>query len=397
MSSHRFARPATAGPSTAGAAPRAALLLAFLLAACGGKHPAAPAGQPVTAITLKAQPAAISVDYPGQIEASNTVEIRPRVGGVLELQEAVEGQVVHRGQLLFQIDRGPYAAALAQAQAALAQALATAAQTARDLARVQPLSAVDALSQRELDAAVAADSSAKAQIESTRAAVKNAQLNLSWTEVRAPIDGTMSRALIRLGGVVTAYTTLLTTLYQLDPVYVNFAIGEQRLLQVQKDLGRAPDQSNPSQRTFHLMLSDGSEYPLPAKLNFVDAAVDTRTDTLAVRLTVPNPQRMLKPGLYVRVISAAAERPNALLIPQRAVQTLQDKSFVWTVDDKQQAQPRDVVMGQQIGSDWVVEKGLSAGDIVVIDGTQKLRPGTLVQVQAPAAAAPAATAQKPGA
>jgi membrane fusion protein, multidrug efflux system len=352
------------------------------LAACGSHGPKGPAPLPVAALKLKAQPAAIAQEYPGQVEASNTVEIRPRVGGVLERQEAVEGQVVRRGQLLFEIDREPYAAALAQAQAALAQALATAAQAERDLARAQPLSAIDALSQKELDAAVAANGSARAQVEAARAAAKSAELNLSWTQIRAPIDGVMSRALIRIGGLVTAYTTLLTTVYQTDPVYVNFSIGEQRLLQVQRDLGRPPDQRNPSKRQYRILLADNSEYPLPALLNFVDAAVDTRTDTLALRLSVPNPQRLLKPGLYVRVISAAAERSNALLIPQRAVQTLQDKTFVWVVDDKRQAQPRDVTMGQQIGGDWVIEKGLAAGDVVIVDGTQKLRAGTPVEVQA---------------
>lgn len=197
----------------------------------------------------------------------------------------------------------------------------------------------------------------------------------------------MSRALIRVGGVVTAYTTLLTTVYQTDPMYANFSVGEQRLLQVQRELGRPLDQHNPSQREFRILLADGSEYELPGKMNFIDAAVDLRTDTLALRLTVPNPKQFLHAGQYVRVVVATRERPNALLLPQRAVQLLQDKNYVWIVDSAGKAQQRDVKMGQQQGSDWVVEEGLAPGDVVVVDGTQKLKSGTPVRIQPLAAPA----------
>ena len=243
------------------------------------------------------------------------------------------------------------------------------------------LTAIDALSEKELDAAVAANDSAQAQVKAAEAAVKTAELNLGYTEVRSPIDGVMSRALIRIGGVVTAYTTLLTTVYQTDPMYANFSVGEQRLLQVQRELGRPLDQHNPSQRQFRLLLADGSEYELPGTMNFVDAAVDLGTDTLALRLTVPNPKQFLHAGQYVRVVVATRERPNALLLPQRAVQLLQDKNYVWIVDSAGTAQQRDVKMGQQQGSDWVVEEGLAPGDVVVIDGTQKLKSGTPVRIQ----------------
>jgi membrane fusion protein (multidrug efflux system) len=255
------------------------------------------------------------------------------------------------------------------------------------LARARPLTAIDALSQRELDAAVAANASSQAQVKAAEAAVKTAELNLGYTQVRSPIDGVMSRALIRIGGVVTAYTTLLTTVYQTDPMYANFSVGEQRLLQVQRELGRPLDQHNPSQRQFRIQLADGSEYEFPGTMNFVDAAVDLRTDTLPLRLTVPNPKQFLHAGQYVRVVVATRERPNALLLPQRAVQILQDKNYVWIVDSAGTARQRDVKMGQQQGSDWVVEEGLAPGDVVVIDGTQKLKSGTPVRVQPLAAPA----------
>jgi len=327
--------------------------LLVLAAGCGHKAPTTSQPVQVSTLTMRARPTAFTQEYPAQLEASNTVEIRPQVSGILLRQVAVEGTAV---------------------QAAQAQAV-------RDLARARPLVAIDAVSQKELDATIAANDSAAGQVKAGEAAVKTAQLNLGYTKIGSPIDGTMSRALIRLGGVVTAYSTLLTTVYQTDPMWANFSVGEQRMLQVQRELGRPLDQHNPSQRQFRLLLADGSEYTLPAQMNFVDAAVDLRTDTLALRLTVPNPTQLLKAGQYVRVIVATREQPNALLIPQRAVQVLQDKNFVWVVDAAGKAEERDVRMGQQQGSDWVVEQGLAPGDIVVVDGTQKLKAGTPVQVQ----------------
>jgi membrane fusion protein (multidrug efflux system) len=290
--------------------------------------------------------------------------------------------------VLFEIDPLPYQAALAQAQATLAQTQAAKAQAERDLARARPLQELDAVSQRELDAAEAADSATKAQVQAQSAAVQAAQLNLGYTTVRSPIDGTVSRALIRLGGLVTAYSTLLTTVYQTDPMYVNFSIGAQRLLQLQRELNRAPDQRNESQRAFRVLLSDGEEFPTPAKLNFIDPVVDLRTDTLPIRVIVPNPQELLRSGQYVKVSVETRERPDALIIPQRAVLELQDKNYVWVVDAQNKAQTRDVTMGARVGQGWLVEKGLSAGDTVVIDGVQKLKPGTPVVPQTPSPSTP---------
>ena len=366
------------------------LAVLALAAACGGKAAGPPAPQPVATLTMRPQPTSLTQEYPAQLEASNTVEIRPQVAGILLRQAALEGTPVKHGQMLFEIDPQPYIAALAQAQAGLAQAHAALAQAERDLARARPLTEQDAISQRELDATIAAHESAQSQVKAGEAAVKTAELNLGYTQVRSPIDGVMSRALVRIGGVVTAYTTLLTTVYQTDPMYANFSVGEQRLLQVQRELGRPLDQHNPSQRQFRILLADGSEYELPGSMNFVDAAVDLRTDTLAIRLTVPNPKQFLHAGQYIKVVVATRERPNALLLPQRAVQVLQDKNFVWIVDHADTAQQRDVKMGQQQGNDWIVEEGLAPGDVVVVDGTQKLKPGTPVRAEPLAMPAPAA-------
>jgi membrane fusion protein (multidrug efflux system) len=352
----------------------------FLAAGCGGSGPPAPHGVPVVTIRIAPHPVAVPQEYPAQLEASNTVEIRPRVGGVLERQEAVEGQRVKAGQVLFVIDRQPYQAALAQAQATLAQAQAAKAQAERDLERARPLSQLDALSQRELDAAIAAGAATTAQVQAAQAAVRTAELNLDYTVVRAPIDGVMSRALTRLGGLVTAYTSLLTTVYKTNPMYVNFSISEQRLLQLQRELGRPPDQRNPSKTRFRVFLTDGTELEAPADLNFVDAAVDLRTDTLPIRLEIPNPKQLLRSGQYVKVSVDTPLQADAIVIPQRAVQELQDKRFVWIVDKDGKAAPRDVTLGARIGQDSLVLKGLAPGDLLVVDGTQKLREGTLVDL-----------------
>jgi membrane fusion protein (multidrug efflux system) len=343
-------------------------LITLLVLTAGCEQKASTQQQPVAVatLTMRGHPLAITEEYPAQLEASNTVEIRPQVSGILQRQAGLEGTLMHQGDVLFEIDPQPFIAALGQAQAGLAQAHAAQAQAIRDLARARPLSQIDAVSERELDAAVAANDSASAQVKAAEAAVQTAQLNLGYTKVRSPIAGTMSRALIRLGGVVTAYTTLLTTVYQTDPMWANFSVGEQRMLQIQRELGRPMNQGNPSERQFRLLLADGSEYNVPAKLNFVDAAVDTRTDTLALRLTVPNPDGLLKAGQYVRVQVATAEQPNTLLVPQRAVQVLQDKNFVWIVDKAGKAQMRDVHMGPQQGNYWIVEQGLAPGDVVIV-------------------------------
>ena len=365
---------------TASAALGAGAVTLLGAAACGRGSPPAQRHVAVNAIRLVAHPISVTEEYPAQIEASNTVEIRPRVGGVLERQSAVEGQHVRAGQILFEIDPEPYRAALAQAQATLAQAEAAQAQAVRDLARAKPLSAIDALSQRELDAAEAANAATAAEVRAGQAAVRTAELNLGWTVVRAPIDGEMSRALIRIGGLVTANNTLLTTLYQTDPMYVNFSIGEQRLLQLPHELGRPPDQSTRSTRQFRVYLADGEELSTPAELNFVDAAVDLRTDTLPVRLAVPNPKGLLRAGQYAKVTVDAQAPPSALSVPQRAVQELQDKRFVWIVDADGKAQPRNVELGPRVGAEILIQSGVAPGDTVVVDGMQKLKPGTPVDV-----------------
>jgi membrane fusion protein (multidrug efflux system) len=373
----------------------AAAIVAALLTGCSPKKPPAPPPPEVTVLDVKHTPATYTEDYVAQAEAVNAVEIRPRVGGVLEKQLPNEGERVKAGELLFVIDPQPYIQALAQARATLAQNEASLEQSQRDLGRATSLSQIDAVSQQELDATIAKNKANIASVSAGHAEVKTAQLNLGYTSIASPIDGTMGRAQLRVGGLAVANSTLLTTVYETSRVYVNLSISEQRLLALQKQLGRAPNQNTMEAPPFRLFLIDGSEYPLRPKLNFIDPAVDTRTGTLAIRLEVPNPERLLHAGEFARVQVTTLQDPDAIVLPQRAIQDLQGKNYVWELDGDGKAQQRDVEMGPRIGEDWLVAKGVKVGDRVIVDGVQRLRPGMPVkpspyvptQVPTPGAAA----------
>src|SRR5665213_2989145 len=358
----------------------------FLAAACSRQAPAPPAPVDVSTLTVTPHPTTFPEDYVAQIEAINAVEIRPRVGGMLEHRVPIEGEPVKAGELLFVIDREPYIAALAQAKATLAQSEAASLQSQRDLVRAKSLSEIDAVSQQELDAAVAKNQANLASIDAANAAVRTAELNLGYTTITSPIDGVMGRAQLRQGGMVTANSTLLTTIYQTDRMYVNFSLSEQRLLSLQRQLGRALSQDSKTLPPFRIFLADGSEYPQKPRLNFIDPAVDSRTGTLALRLEVENPQQLLHAGQFARVQVMAQQDPNAILVPQRAVQDLQGNDYVWVVDAKGRAQQRDVRMGTRVGDDWQVQQGLNAGDVVIVDGVQHVKSGSQVQIT-PASAA----------
>ncbi|HEV7613354.1 MAG TPA: efflux RND transporter periplasmic adaptor subunit [Steroidobacteraceae bacterium] len=347
--------------------------------ACSKSAPPAPAAVAVSTITITPHPVTFPEDYVGQTEAVNAVEIRPRVGGMLEKRVPIEGEPVKAGELLFVIDREPYIAALAQAKASLAQSEAASLQSQRDLKRAKSLSEIDAVSQQELDAAVAKNQANLASIDAAKAAVRSAELNLGYTTILSPIDGVMGRAQLRQGGMVAANSTLLTTIYEIDRMYVNFSVSEQRMLSMQRQLGRAPSQNSKTPPPFRIFLADGSEYLQTPRLNFIDPAVEPRTGTLALRLEVDNPHQLLHAGQFARVQVAAQQDPNAIVVPQRAVQDLQGKNYVWIVDAAGQAQQRDVRLGPRVGSDWQVQQGLKAGDVVIVDGVQHLKPGVPVK------------------
>ena len=355
-------------------------VLAIALGGCNGKGPnQAPPPPAVGVITTVAQPVTVNEEFVAQTEAVDTVEIRARVSGVLERQAFVDGAPVTKGDLLFVIDQQPFVAALAQARAALAQTQASHLNSKQILERIRPLLADQAISQQDLDAAIAREAVDAANEEAAKAQVKTAELNLEYTTIRAPRDGNISKALIKPGGLVNAVTTLMTTLYSVDPIYVNFTLSEQKLLDLQKRakgrLGAGSDKLS----DYRLKLVDGSEYKFSGRLNFVDAAVDPQSGTLQLRLSVPNSERELRPGQFVRVIVPGVENPNAIRVPQQAVQEMQGKRSVFVVNADGKVAYREIGATLRLDNDWVVESGLQPGETVIVEGINKVRPGAPVK------------------
>src|SRR5215475_341200 len=317
---------------------------------------------------MVARPAVAQEEYVAHLEASNTVEIRPQVEGLLKQQAAVEGQRVAAGELLFLIDPDPFVAALAHAEAEKAQAEARLAQAKRDLERVKRLFDSNVTSQQALDAAEAQEKAARAAVRAGEAGVETAQLRLGYTRVTSPISGVVGRAEVRIGAAV----------YANDPMYVDFSISEQRMLQMQRDFG--PDLAKGA-NGFRIVLADGSEYPHAGDLDFVDQALDEKTATLPMRLVVPNPDGLLRANQFARVVVPVESIPNAIVVPVRAVQEFQGMHSVWIVDAQGLAQTRDVALGARLDGEWIVKSGLAPGDRVVVDGVQKLRPGVAVSTE----------------
>jgi len=371
----------------------------FVIGACsvaligckGDAKPAAP--PPLEVSVIEATPSMVTVfnEYVAQTQAPDTIEIRSQVTGLLDRQAFADGARVKRGELLYVIDQRPFEAQVAQAKASLAQAEANLLNAKQNLARNSRLIAQKAVSQQDYDTAVAQERSSTALVEAQKALLRNSELNLEFATLRAPRDGTMSSSLVKSGSLITAQQTLLTTLYSSDPMWVNFTISEDRLLELQKTLkhpvGDRPDQAPP----FHIRLADGSDYQLPGKLNFVDATIDQKSGTLQVRISVPNPDRLLRPGLFVRVIVAAFDNPSAFRIPQQSVQELQGLKTVFVVGADDKVESRQIAATFRQGNDWIVEGGLKPGERVVVEGVNKIRPGAMVKpVAAAAAGTPAA-------
>ncbi|POZ62879.1 efflux RND transporter periplasmic adaptor subunit [Chromobacterium alticapitis] len=386
--------------------PRSAhgLLLAALaasLAACGQK-PDAQAGAampPVPVAVLKAEPADVPVSYEfvGQAAGSREVEVRARVGGILQKRAYAEGKPVKAGDLLFQIDPQPFQATLDQARANLQVQQAQLSRTKQDYDRILPLFKENAVSQKDRDDAQAAFDSAKASVAAAKAQVEQAQINLGYTRVTAPISGITSQEARSEGSLVatTADASLLTKISQLDPIYVNFSMSDSDMLNLRKmqHAGKLK-LANGGGFEVQLKLPDGSQYGKTGHLNFTDSLVDATTGTIRSRASFANPQGGILPGQFVRVQLNGAVRTAAITVPQRAVLTTQQGKMVWVVGADGKVAPRPIVTSQEVGLSVLVEQGLKAGDQVVVDNIIKLRPGAAVKphplqadASAPAAAA----------
>jgi membrane fusion protein, multidrug efflux system len=364
--------------------------LLLTLSACSKeKAPAAMPAPEVPVVTVGAKDTPLDFELVAQLRGFEDVEIRARVEGYLESIDYKEGSTVKKGQRLFTIDDQQYIAALAQAQATLANAQTQFDKADLDVTRFTPLAAERAVSQAELDNALSARKSGRAAIEAAKANLEKVRLNLSYTKITSPIQGLAGKAEHKVGDLVgKGDPTLLTTVSSIDPIRVSVAIPEADYLRFTRsiDAGKAVRASAPPV----LILSDGTRHPYPGKLLFVDRAVDPQTGTLRVDLSFPNPEKTLRPGLYGKVKAESEVVKDALLVPQRAVQELQGTYTVVVVGEGDKVETRKVKPGQKVGNLWIIEEGLKNGDRVVIEGFQRLRDGMVVVPKPAAAPAPAA-------
>ncbi len=367
-------------------------LVAFL-SACGPSggsqgHGGPGAMPPAQVGTITVQPRLVLApfEYTGQTAGSREVEVRARVTGILLKRNFLEGGPVKRGQSLYTIDPAPFQAALARAEADVAVAAARLDQAKRESVRLRALVADKYVSQKLYDDAASAEAIGDAELKSARARLTEARLNLEYTRVDSPATGIASRSQRSEGTLVSGPDVLLTTVTQVDPIWVNFGIPDDERLRLQRetDAGRLV---LPKDDRFEVMvrLADGSVYARTGRLAFADIRISGQTGTSDARAELPNPEGRLRPGQFVRVTLNGATRPNAVLVPQRAVLEGPQGKFVYVVDEKSTAQARPVEVGEWAGSDWIITGGLKPGERVIIDGVMRIGPGAPVKVADPAA------------
>jgi membrane fusion protein (multidrug efflux system) len=361
-------------------------LLAALscLAACDRKPtpPAAPPPAKVGIVILKQQTVVMTTELPGRTEAFLTADVRPQVNGVVTRRIFTEGGDVKLGQQLYQIDPATYKAAYDTAMAALQYDRAALATARAKATRYKPLAAAQAVSRQDYDDAVANSGEAVANIATAMASIEQANINLAYTKVLAPIAGRIGRSSVTPGALVTAnQTTALSTITQLDPIYVDVTQPATTLLRLKQELAAGQLQSMGSdQAKVTLMLEDGSAYKSPGVLQFSEVTVDEGTGTVLLRAIFPNPDHMLLPGLYVRAELLEGNNDKAILVPQQGVsRTPHGDATVMLVGPGNKAVLRVVQASRAIGANWLVTGGLAAGDKVIVDGLQQLRPGMEVQ------------------
>jgi RND family efflux transporter MFP subunit len=374
----------------------AAIAIAFvvLFSACGGRSAAPAPGPPEVLVTPVVQlDVPVVKEWIGTLQGSVDAEIRPKVQGYLLRRLYDEGSLVRKGQALFQIDPRQFQAAYDQATGAVGRAQAALAKTVVDVDRYTPLVAQKAVSQQELDNALAARDEATAALAAAKANQEQAQLNLQWAQVTSPIDGVAGIAQGQVGDLVDGQV-VLTSVSTIDPIKVQFAISEQEYLAFANRLNQAAEHAADRDRRraeIELILADGTVYAQKGVGTALNRQVDVKTGTITVLGEFPNPDRLLRPGQYAKVRIVVEMRQGALLVPQRAVSELQGTFLVGVVKSDGTADVRSVVPGPRFGSLWVIDKGLEAGDQVIVEGLQFVRTGAKVTAkQAPAegAAAP---------
>jgi membrane fusion protein (multidrug efflux system) len=360
------------------------LLIAGACSGDDGEHTSAtatPSTIEVGVVTIRPQPLLLTTELPGRTSAYRIAEVRARVDGIVLRRLFTEGSDVKAGQPLFKIDPAPYEAALQSAQAQVARAVATAASAEALAERFAKLIETNAISRQEYDDAVARHKSAVADVAAARAAVKSAQINLDYTTVKSPITGRIGRSAVTEGAYVQqASATLLATVQQLDPLYVDSTWSTTELMRLRRAVEAGKLKTVEGKPKVILVLEDGREYERPGALQFADVSVDPTTGSVALRALVPNPKVELLPGMFVRTRIDEGTKPDALLVPQRAVTRDQNgRPIALVVDKAGKVERRQLVTDRAVGSAWLVTQGIAPGEQVIVEGLQKVKPGTTVK------------------
>jgi len=340
---------------------------------------AVPAVQVVRVAPRDVSPTA---EFVGRVEAVLRAELRARVTAVLEERRFTEGGRVAAGDLLFVLERAPFAAAVQEAEANLQAAEANALNAAQQLARAEELVRNDNIPQATVDERRAAARVADASVAQAEAALEQARITLDYTEIRSPIAGRVGRAAVKVGNLVGPDSGVLATVVQQDPAHVTFSVAERELLAFRRRAEARDRNWREATIALRVRFGDGSLYDHQGVLDFVDVRVDTGTDTITLRGTFPNPDQQLLDGQFVEVIAAREEPETALVVPMSTVQVDQQGTFVLVGDDRDRVAVARVVSGASVGRDVVVESGLEAGDRVIVEGLMKVRPGMEVRAVA---------------
>ena len=351
----------------------------------------APPAPEVTVITTIPKDTPVVSEFVGKTVSSRRVEIRARVEGFLEKRLYTEGTMVKDGDVLFQMDRKPFQADLRAAKAELAQQQARFENAEANLKRVKPLAEKNAVSQKDLDDSIGTYRSSAASVEAAKAKVVQAELSLSYTTITSPVTGLSSFAVQQEGAYIGfGSDSLLTYVAQLDPMWIEFSISENQILkfrqQTESGIVEEPEHGN---YEVEVILADGSVFHNRGRITFADASLSEETGTFLIRaevkneMDVDNPTETLRPGQFVRARLHGTVRPNAILVPQRAVQQGAKGSFVWVIDEEGKAEFQPIIVGRWHGEEWFVDEGLEGGETIVVDGALRLRAGIAVKIVGP--------------
>jgi membrane fusion protein (multidrug efflux system) len=363
------------------------ILLFFAVAACQREaaEQKSPLPPQVSVIETQAQDVVVPIEFVGQTYGAEDIAIRARVEGFLEGIHFEEGSEVIKGQLLYTLESQPYEAEVAAMMSRLAEAKTMLAKATSDLNRIRPLAERKAVSQSDLDGAVSAYEASQASVEAARAVLRASKIQLSYTRILSPITGVIGKTKAKVGDFVgrSPNPVILNTVSNIDTVRVEFFLPENQYLEVARRIIER-EKAGGSERgsaTFEMILADGSLYPHKGRFDFIDRNVDPTTGSILIQVSFPNPDKLIRPGQFAKIRTVLERVKDGILVPQRCVSELQGITRVFVVGDDNKVQERVVKLGPSLGSDWLILKGLEAGEKVVYEGLQKVSDGSMVNPQ----------------